>query len=122
MCLLNVFSVECILILGSCVSAPRRPQGETAQVVLDIKDSFKKFDVRGDGSLNANEFEEWFVSGGRGDARQAKAAFRDVDRSPSLKKNFIYWAAVIPAGPGLRCVRWTGLEILKRSLFSDFTQ
>jgi hypothetical protein len=86
MCLLNVFSVECILILGSCVSAPRRPQGETAQVVLDIKDSFKKFDVRGDGSLNANEFEEWFVSGGRGDARQAKAAFRDVDRSPSLKK------------------------------------
>ena len=123
MCLLNVFSVERILIPGSCVSAPRRPQGETAQVVLDIKDSFKKFDVRGDGSLNANEFEEWFVSGGRGDARQAKAAFRDVDRSPSLKKRyFIYCAAVIPARPGLRCVRWIGLKILKRTLFSDFIQ
>jgi Ca2+-binding EF-hand superfamily protein len=79
----NVFSVECVLILGSCVSAPRRPQAETAQVVLDIKDSFKKFDVNGSGTLNAKEFEQWFVAGGRGDARQAKAAFREVDRSPN---------------------------------------
>ena len=77
------FFVACVLILGSWVSAPRRPQGETAQVLLDIKDSFKKFDVNGSGTLNAKEFEQWFVAGGRGDARQAKAAFREVDRSPN---------------------------------------
>ena len=35
-------------------------------------------DFRGDGTLNLKEFEEWFVTGGRGDARQAKAAFREV--------------------------------------------
>jgi hypothetical protein len=53
------------------------------QIADEVAVSFHKADFGGSGTLNAKEFEEWFVSGGRGDGRQAKAAFRECDADGS---------------------------------------
>lgn len=49
-------------IVAACNGAPASSRASKEELIEDIKLSFAKYDFAGRGTLNAKEFDEWFVA------------------------------------------------------------
>ena len=73
-------ALESIQAFDSLCALLALPEGaHTEMDTTDIVEGFKKYDKSSSGSLGLKEFEAWYTESGRGDGRQAKAMFREVD-------------------------------------------
>ena len=83
-------AIESIVdILKAVLKKPPEEKMNKKGLIAELTAAFQRADFGGSGSLNAKEFEVWYVDSGQGDSRAAKSAFRecDFDGSGSIALN-----------------------------------